>query len=118
MAATGILAVAVAQLKTSLEALGLQVVTDPRNIRPYAVFIELPTVAVFNFNVGDITVILHVLAPPPGNQETSEYLLTTADVILASDIAITDLRPGFVSTGGQDLPSYDLTARLAVQRTP
>lgn len=117
MAATGILAQAVTTIKNSLTALGLQPVTDPRNLRPFSVFIALPTVTAFNYNVGDITVTLHICAPPPGNQDAGDYLMTTADTILNSTIAITDLRPGFISTGGQDLPTYDLTARIAVQRT-
>lgn len=116
MAATGILAQAITTVKNSLTALGLTPVTDPRNIRPYSVFVELPSVSAFNYNVGDITVMLHVLAPPPGNQDASDYLITVADQIMASAIAVTDLRPGFVSTGGQDLPSYDLTVRVAVER--
>ena len=118
MAATGILGTAVTTVKNSLTALGLQVVTDPRNLRPFSVFVELPTVTAFNYNVGDISIVLHICAPPPGNQDSGDYCMTVADQILNSPIAITDLRPGFVSTGGQDLPTYDLTARVAVQRTP
>jgi hypothetical protein len=44
--------------------------------------------------------------------------MTVADQIMNSSIAVTDLRPGFISTGGQDLPTYDLTVAVAVQRTP
>lgn len=116
MAATGILADAVTTVKNALTALGLQVVTDPRNLRPFAVFIELPTVTAFTYNVGDIRIVLHVCAPPPGNQDSGDYLMTTADTIMNSSIAVTDLRPGFVSTGGQDLPTYDLTVAVAVRR--
>lgn len=116
MTPQGILHCAVQTVKDSLVALNLTVVTDPRNIRPYSVFVELPTVSAFNYNVGDMTLIVHVLAPPPGNQDASDYLTTIADQILNSEIAVTDLRPGFVSTGGQDLPSYDLTVRVAIER--
>lgn len=118
MAATGILAQAVTTIKNSLTGLGLQVVTDPRNLRPFSVFIELPTVTAFNYNIGDIRVTLHICAPPPGNQDSGDYLMTVADQIMNSAIAVTDLRPGFLSTGGQDLPTYDLTVAVAVQRTP
>jgi hypothetical protein len=42
--------------------------------------------------------------------------MTIADQIMNSPIAVTDLRPGLVSVGGQDLPSYDLTVAVAVRR--
>jgi hypothetical protein len=115
--ASGILYEAVAGVKASLTALGLAPVTDPRNARPLSVFIELPTVSTFNYNVGDITLRLRVLAPPPGNSDAGDYLMTITDQILNSSIAITDMSPGMVSVGGQDLPTYDLTVRLAVKRT-
>ena len=116
MAATGILADAVNATATKLTALGLAVVTDPRNIRPMCVFIDLPTVTAFTYNVGDIRLQVRVCAPPPGNQDAADYLMTTADTIMNSTLAVTDLRPGFVSTGGQDLPTYDLTIAVAVRR--
>lgn len=118
MAAAGILAVAVNTVKDSLTALGLVPITDPRNARPLSVFIELPTANAFNYNVGDIELRLRVLAPPPGNQDAGDYLMTVADQIMNSAIAVTDLRPGIVNIGGQDLPTYDLTVAIAVQRTP
>jgi hypothetical protein len=116
MTASGILYEAVNATKTKLAALGLQVVTDPRNIRPLSVFIELPTVTAFTYNVGDIRLTVRVCAPPPGNQDSGDYLMTVANTIMDSTIAVTDLRPGFVSTGGQDLPTYDLTVAVAVRR--
>jgi len=42
--------------------------------------------------------------------------MSVTDTILNSPIAITDMSPGIVSIGGQDLPTYDLTVRLAVKR--
>jgi hypothetical protein len=71
---------------------------------------------VFTYNVGNITLRLRVLAPPPGNQDAGDYLMKIADQIMNSPIAVTDLRPGLVSVGGQDLPSYDLTVAVAVRR--
>jgi hypothetical protein len=81
-----------------------------------SVFIELPTVSAFNYNIGDITLRLRILAAPPGNSDAGDYLMTIADQILASSIAITDMAPGNVQIGGQDLPTYDLTVRIAVKR--
>ena len=91
-------------------------ITDPRNARPLSVLIELPTATAFTYNVGDISLRLRVLAPPPGNQDAGDYLMKIADQIMNSPIAVTDLRPGLVSVGGQDLPSYDLTVAVAVRR--
>jgi hypothetical protein len=116
MPASGILVDAVNAVKTQLTALSLVPITDPRNARPMSVLIELPSVTAFTYNVGDIRLTLRVLAPPPGNQDAGDYLMTIADQIMNSPIAVTDLRPGLVSIGGQDLPSYDLTVAVAVRR--
>lgn len=117
MPASGILVHAVNTLKTSLTALGLKPVTDPRNARPLSVLIDLPDVDAFNYNVGNMSVRLRILAPPPGNQDAGDYLMTVADQIMNSSIAVTDLRPGLATIGGQELPTYDLTVAIAVHRS-
>lgn len=114
--ASGILYEAVNATKNALIALGLKVSTDPRNARPFSVFIQLPTLDSFTYNVGDIRVPVQVLAPPPGNQDASDFLLTTVDSIMNSPIAVVDARPGLATFGGQELPSYDLTIAVAVRR--
>lgn len=116
MAASGILVEAVNAVKTELTNLGLKPVTDPRNARPMTVLIELPTLDVFTYNVGDIRVPIKVLAGPPGNQDSGDYLMTMVDKIMNSPIAITDGRPGIASYGGQDLPTYEMTVAVAVRR--
>ena len=116
MPASGILVDAVNAVKTQLTSLSLVPITDPRNARPMSVLIELPSVTAFTYNVGDMRLTLRILAPPPGNQDAGDYLMTIADQIMNSPIAVTDLRPGLVSVGGQDLPSYDLTVAVAVRR--
>ena len=116
MPASGILVDAINAVKTALTGLGLVPITDPRNARPLSVLIELPTVSAFTYNVGDIELRLRVLAPPPGNQDAGDYLMTIADQIMNSAIAVTDLRPGLATVGGQDLPTYDLTVAVAVRR--
>lgn len=116
MPAGGILVDAVNACKTALTELGLVPITDPRNARPLSVLIELPTVDAFTYNVGDMEVRLRILAPPPGNQDAGDYLMTIADQIMNSTIAVTDLRPGLATIGGQDLPTYDLTVAVAVRR--
>lgn len=116
MAATGILQDAITATKNALAALSLTVVDDPRAARPYSVMVELPEVEAFTSNVGDITITIKVLGIPPSNKTTAEYLLTTADRIMNSPIAITSIRTGTAEYGGQQIPTYDLTSRIAVRR--
>ena len=116
MPASGIFVTAVNEVKTKVTALGLKPVTDPRNARPQSVMIELPTFDTFTYNVGDITIRLRVLGTPPGNQDSGDYLMTVADTLMNSGLAVVDGRPGVATYGGQDLPTYDLTCRVAVRR--
>ena len=117
MVTQGILVDAVNAVVAELTDLNLVPITDPRNARPLSVLIELPTVTAFTYNVGDIELRLRVLAPPTGNQDAGDYLMTIADQIMNSPISVTDLRPGLASVGGQDLPTYDLTVAIAVKRS-
>ena len=114
--ASSILLDAVNAVVDELTTLGLKAVTDPRNIRPNSVFVDLPTATNLTYNVGDIRIMLRICAPPPGNSDAANYLMTVADRIMDSPIAVIDMRPGMVSIGGQDLPSYDLTVAIAVRR--
>lgn len=116
MAASGIFVTAVNTVKTSLQALNLPVVTDPRNARPGSVLVELPTWDSFTYNVADVRLTVRILAAPPGNQDAADYLMTTADTIMNSPIAVLDGRPGFATYNGQDLPTYDLTVGVAMRR--
>lgn len=114
--ASGIFYEAITATKNALTALGYSVVTDPRNARPMTVLIELPTWDSFTYNVGDIRLTIRILAAPPGNQDASDWLITQADTIMNSAIAVTSGRPGLASYGGQDIPTYDLTVAVAVRR--
>jgi hypothetical protein len=116
MPASGILVQAVNAIKTQLTTLGLKPVTDPRNARPMSVFIELPIMTSYTYNVGDFRVPVRILAAPPGNQDAGDYLMTTVDAIMNSPIAVVDARPGNATYGGQDIPTYDLTVAVAVRR--
>jgi hypothetical protein len=78
--------------------------------------IELPTLDAFTYNVGDIRLVIRVLAGPPGNQDSGDYLMTTVDTIMNSPIAIVDGRPSLASYGEQMLPCYDMTVAVAVRR--
>lgn len=116
----GIFTDAINTLSASLTALGLAPVTDPRNARPLTVFIELPTFQAFGANptskVSDVTITLRVLGTPPGNQDTTDYILTIVDTILGSNIAVIAGQPSIAIIGSQEIPSYDLTVKLTATR--
>jgi hypothetical protein len=117
MSATGILADAIEAITDALAALGFTAVTDPRQARPYTVMVELPRLDAFNYNVGDISTTVRILGVPPANKNATDYLITAVDTIMNSDIAVIDGRPSLATYGNQDLPTYDLTVRIAVQRS-
>lgn len=116
MAATGMFAEAITAVANVITAKGYVAVTDPRNARPLTVFIELPTFDAFTYNVGDITLTIRVLAPPPGNQDAGDYLLTAIDALMNSTLAITGGQPTIAQIGSQELPAYDLTVRISSKR--
>lgn len=116
MPATGMFAEAITAVANVITARGYVAVTDPRNARPLTVFIELPTFDAFTYNVGDITLTIRVLAPPPGNQDAGDYLLTAIDALMNSSLAITGGQPTIAQIGSQDLPAYDLTVRISSKR--
>ena len=117
MAASGILAAAQAQVVAAVTAAGYVPVTDPRNARPLTVFVDLPTADGFNNNILDCTIELRILAAPPGNQDAADWLLTAADTLHQSaSLALVAVQPGSINIGEQIIPTYDLTARVAVRR--
>lgn len=117
MAATGVLHQAVTAVAGLVTAAGFQAVTDPRAVRPYCVFIELPTFTGFTKAVADITIRLRLLAPPPGDANAAEWLLNTADTLMAvGNLAVIDGAPSIAMIGNQDLPAYDLTCRIGINR--
>jgi hypothetical protein len=117
MSATGIFAESRTAVVNALTALGLAAVIDPRNARPMTVLVNPPTFDSFTYNVGDIRFDLLILAAPPGNQDAEDYLITTADTIMASTtLAVTSGRPATVTVGDQVIPAYNLTVAIAARR--
>jgi hypothetical protein len=103
-------------VSATITALGLKPVTDPRNARPLTVFIELPVFSSFNNQTADITIDLRVLGAPPGNQDTTDYILGVVDTLMNSSLAVVSGRPTVAQIGSQDLPAYDLTIRIGTSR--
>ncbi len=117
MSATGIFADAQSTVVATLTALGLKTVTDVRNARPITVLVDPPTFTCFNSNIAEIEIDLKVLAAPPGNADAVDYLITTADTIMDSDLSLIRGIPGVMTIGGQEVPTYDLTVRVGTQRS-
>ena len=103
-------------VSATITALGLKPVTDPRNARPLTVFIELPTFSAFNNQTADITIDLRVLGAPPGNQDTTDFILGVVNQLMDSSLAVVSGRPTVAQIGSQDLPAYDLTIRIGTSR--
>jgi hypothetical protein len=103
-------------VSATITALGLVPVTDPRNARPLTVFIELPTFSAFNNQTADITIDLRVLGAPPGNQDTTDYILGVVDQLMDSSLAVISGRPTIAQIGSAELPAYDLTIRIGTSR--
>ena len=116
MPATGIFATAVTKVKDTINDLGLVAVTDPRNARPLTCLIEMPTYTQFTNQVADISVVVHILAGPPSNQDSGDYLMSTLGTLMDSELAITGGSPTLVVIGSQELPAYDITIRIGAKR--
>jgi len=117
MSATGIFSEARDTIVATLTGLNLKVVTDPRNARPMSVLVDPPTFTCFNSNIAEIEVRVKVLAAPPANLDAVDYLITTADTIMDSDLSLIRGTPGLIEIGGQEVPTYDLLVRVATQRS-
>jgi hypothetical protein len=112
----GIFTDTISAVSATITALGLVPVTDPRNARPLTVFIELPTFSAFNNQTADITIDLRVLGAPPGNQDTTDYILGVVDQLMNSSLAVISGRPTIALIGSAELPAYDLTIRIGTSR--
>ena len=112
----GIFTDTISAVSATITALGLVPVTDPRNARPLTVFIELPTFSAFNNQTADITIDLRVLGAPPGNQDTTDYILGVVDQLMDSSLAVISGRPTIAQIGSAELPAYDLTIRIGTSR--
>jgi hypothetical protein len=114
--ATGFLADAIALCQTALTTANIAWAHDPGTIRPKCVMIELPDFSTFARDVADIRIRLRVCGAPPGNKANNDFILTTVEAIMASAIVIESGSPGTADYGNQQLPTYDLIARIGTNR--
>ncbi len=94
---------------------GLQVVTDPRNLKPPCVFIDAPSFEAINNNIVKLTFPVKVLSLGPSNLDAQRSILAMAAKCLNKGVAVTDGRPTIAVIGGVELPAYDLTVAMQAQ---
>jgi len=112
MPASGRLVESRTYVANALTALGMVPVIDPRNARPLTVFVGIPEFTAYTNKVTDITVLVQILAGPPGNLDAADYLLTQAETIINSGLYAISGEPSIWQVGTQELPAYDLTLRI------
>lgn len=89
---------------------------DPGTIRPKCVMIELPDFSVYARAVADVRIRLRVCGSPPGNKANNEFILSTVEEILQSEVIVESGSPGTAEYGNQQLPTYDLIGRIGTNR--
>ena len=107
---------AITKCETALTAAAVPWANDPGVIRPNTVMIELPDFTTYAKAVADIRVRLRVCGSPPGNKATNKFILDTVEKILASTVIVESGSPGTAEYGNQQLPTYDLVARVGTNR--
>lgn len=114
--ATGFLQDAIDECATALTAAAIPWAYDPGQARPKCVMIELPDFTTFSRAVADIRIRLRVCGSPPGNKANNDWILTTVEDIMVSSIIVESGSPGTAEYGNQQLPTYDLIARIGTNR--
>jgi len=112
----GFLQDAITKVETALTAVNVPWANDPGAIRPNTVMIELPEFTTYAKAVTDIRVKLRVCGSPPGNKATNKFILDTVDTILGSTVIVDSGSPATADYGNQQLPTYDLIARIGHDR--
>lgn len=115
--ATGILADAYQHVVDQITAAGLTPITDPRNVRPLTVFVELPTsTSGWNTNIVNLSITCRILAAGPGNLDAAEYLLQMGDTFHENVPGVTSITPSLALIGEQQIPALDFTVQVSTRR--
>lgn len=106
-------------LVDTLDEAGLPVIDDVRNLRPPSVIVDPPTFTVISNNLVSFEFPVSVVMPPPGNRDALLSALTLVDTIVElPSVLVLSGTSGVYATGGQELPSYQLTVQITVRREP
>lgn len=100
---------------TLAQATNLQIVTDPRNIRPPCVFIAAPSWTNWNYNIVKLTVPVQIISMGPGNSDAIGNILNMSAAVLAANVAVTSGNPTSVDYQGVTLPAYELIVEMQAQ---
>ena len=111
----GALAEITAELVQQLQDAGVDVITDPRELRPNVTLIEPPRVVGISGKLSDVEWELNVCALPPGDPAAVTALVNIVDVIIET-VPVTTAVPGVFQTGNQELPAYTVTVRQTIRR--
>lgn len=108
---TDLLNEALDDLVTSLGTIsGLQIVTDPRNMRPPCAFVNAPTFTtpLMTNKRWKLVFPVQVLVPGPFNLDAQRTLLNLAAKIMGANLAVMEGRPTSLDVGGALYPAYEL----------
>jgi hypothetical protein len=94
---------------------GLRVVYDSEKINPPCVFIDAPSFEAFNYNIVKMTFSVKVITLGPANLDGLRNVLSMSAALLASNVAVTTGRPGYLPIGGQTFAAYDLSIEMQAQ---
>lgn len=98
---------------------GLPVIDDVRNLRPPSVIVDPPSFTAISSDLVAFEFPVSVVMPPPGNRDALIAALTLVDQIVELDsVLVLSGQSGVYATGGQELPSYQLTVQITVRREP
>jgi hypothetical protein len=93
----------------------MQVVTDPRNLRPPCLFVDAPSFEAINTNIAKMTFPVRCIGLGPNNLDAQRTVLNLAARVMTSGVGVTDGRPTVAIIGGVELPAYDLNINIQVQ---
>jgi len=96
-------------------ATGLQVVTDPRNLRPPCVFIDAPSFTMWNYNIAKMTFPVQIISMGPGNSDALGNILNMAAAVMTANVGATSGSPTSVDIGGVVLPAYEMMIEMQAQ---
>lgn len=104
-----------AYVVAELDTAGVNPVADIRNVQPPCTIVDLPTLRIMSASLVQLDFPCTVLAPPPGNRDAAELLVTWADLILQA-LPSTTGTPSAYTVGQQELPAYTITVQITMQR--
>ena len=111
----GALADITADLVATLQGAGIEVITDPRQLRPHVTLVEPPRVVGISGKLSDVEWDLNVCTLPATDVGALTALLDIVDVIVET-VPVSSANPGTYSTGNQELPAYTVTVKQTIRR--